>query len=140
VKSAGRLKSIYIREIEPWHVKIVAGCPGKLRRSIDDLSSSKLSLELGQELTRSICAALGQMEGRPFSIAKIAVYMHVPRATVMRRLDRLESWGLVYRYGRHYLLQDKALNSFIGMRSYQQIRRLLRNADEELTVLDTLPD
>jgi hypothetical protein len=37
-------------------------------------------------------------------------------------------------------LQDKALNSLIGMRSYQQIRRLLSKAGEELTVLDTLPD
>jgi hypothetical protein len=58
----------------------------------------------------------------------------------MRRLDRLQSWGLVYRHGRHYYLQDKALNSLLGMRSYQQIRRLLSKAAEELTVLDTLPD
>jgi hypothetical protein len=59
---------------------------------------------------------------------------------VMRRLDRLQRWGLIYRHGRHYYLQDKAFNSLIGMRSYQHIRRLLSKAGEELTVLDTLPD
>ena len=87
-----------------------------------------------------LCIALGEMEGRPFSITKIAAYMRVPRTTAMRRLDRLRSWGLIYRRGRHYYLQDKALNSLIGMRSYQQIRRLLSKAGEELTVLDTLLD
>jgi hypothetical protein len=55
----------------------------------------------------------------------------------MRRLDRLRSWGLIGT-ARHYYLQDKALNSLMGMRSYQQIRRLVGKAGEELTVLDTL--
>ena len=87
-----------------------------------------------------LCVALGEVEGRPFSITKIGAYMRVPRTTVMRRLDRLRSWGLIYRHGRHYYLQDKAFNSLIGMRSYQHIRRLLRKAGEELTVLDTLAD
>jgi biotin operon repressor len=87
-----------------------------------------------------LCVALGEMEDRPFSITKIAAYMRVPRTTVMRRLDRLRKWGLIYRHGRHYYLEDKALNSLMGMRSYLQIRRLLSKAGEELTVLDTLPD
>src|SRR5262249_23623069 len=87
-----------------------------------------------------ICVALGEIEGRPFSITKIATYMRVPRTTVMRRLGRLQRRGLIYRQGRHYYVHDKALNSLLGMRSYQQIRRLLTKAGEELTVLDTLPD
>jgi hypothetical protein len=32
------------------------------------------------------------------------------------------------------------LNSLIGMRSYQQVRRILSKATQELTDLDTLPD
>jgi hypothetical protein len=56
-----------------------------------------------------LCVALGEMEGRPFSVTKISAYMRVPRTTAMRRLDRLRSWGLIYRHGRHYYLQDKAL-------------------------------
>jgi DNA-binding IclR family transcriptional regulator len=57
------------------------------------------------------------MDGKRFSVAKIAAYMRVPRSTVIRRLDRLQNWGLIYRHGRRYYMQDKALNSFIGVRS-----------------------
>ena len=87
-----------------------------------------------------LCVAVGDIEGKPFSVAKIAAYMRVPRTTVIRRLNRLQSWGLVDRRGRHYYLHEKTLNSFIGMRSYQKSRRILSKATEELTVLDTLPD
>jgi hypothetical protein len=87
-----------------------------------------------------LCVALGQFEERPFSVAKVAAYMRMPRTTVIRRLDRLESWGLISRQGRHYYMQEKALNSLMGIRSYQHIRRLLEKATSELTVLDTLPD
>jgi hypothetical protein len=88
----------------------------------------------------ALCIAMGDIDGKPFSVAKIAAYMRVPRTTVIRRLARLQSWGLVDRRGRHYYLHEKTLNSLIGMRSYQQSRRILSKATEELTVLDTLPD
>src|ERR1700733_9946448 len=88
----------------------------------------------------ALCVALGDIDGKPFSVAKIAAYMGVPRSTVIRRLDRSQQWGLVYRQGRRYFIHDKALNSFFGMRSYQTSRRLLSKATEQLTILDTLPD
>jgi len=87
-----------------------------------------------------LCVAVGDIEGRPFSVAKIAAYMRVPRTTVIRRLARLQSWGLIDRQGRHYYLHEKTLNSLIGMRSYQQVRRFLSKATEQLTILDTLAD
>jgi biotin operon repressor len=87
-----------------------------------------------------LCVALGQLDGRPFSVTKIAAYMRVPRATVTRRLTRLERWGLIYRRGHYYYLHENALNSLIGLRSYQQIRRILGRTSEELTILDALPD
>jgi DNA-binding IclR family transcriptional regulator len=87
-----------------------------------------------------LCVALGELDERPFSVGKIAAYMHVPRTTVIRRLDRLRSWGLVHRQGQRYLMDKKALNSLFGTRSYRHTRRLLDKAVEELTVLDTLPD
>ena len=40
-----------------------------------------------------LCVAIGDMNGKPFSAAKIAAYMRVPRTTVIRRLDLLQSWG-----------------------------------------------
>ena len=86
-----------------------------------------------------LCVAVGDIEGKPFSVAKIAAYMRVPRTTVIRRLKRLQSWGLIDRRGRQYYLHQKRLNSLIGMRSYRQVRHILGKAIEELTVLDTLP-
>jgi hypothetical protein len=87
-----------------------------------------------------LCVAVGDIDGKPFSVAKIAAYMRVPRTTVIRRLDRLQSWGLIDRRGRHYYLHEKTLNSLIGMHSYQQVRGILAKAADQLTVLDTLPD
>jgi len=87
-----------------------------------------------------LCVALGDFEEKPFSVTKIAAYMSVPRTTVMRRLDQLQRWGLVYRQGRHYHMEQRALNSLMGMRSYHHIRGLLRKTSEELTDLDTLLD
>jgi hypothetical protein len=86
------------------------------------------------------CVAIGDMDGKPFSVAKIAAYMRVPRTTVIRRLDQLQSWGVIDRRGRHYYLHEKTLNSLIGMRSYQQVRHILSEATKELSVLDTFAD
>ena len=47
--------------------------------------------------------------------------------------------GLIDRQGRRYYMHEKALNSLIGRRSYQKVRRILSKATQELTVLDTLP-
>ncbi len=88
----------------------------------------------------ALCVALGDIDGKSFSVAKIAAYMRVPRTTVIRRLDQLQRWGLIDRQGRRYYIHEKTLNSLIGMRSYQQVRRILSEATQELTVLDTLPD
>jgi DNA-binding IclR family transcriptional regulator len=57
-------------------------------------------------------------------MASLFPSLRVPRTTVMRRLAQLQSWGLIDRQGRHYYLHEKALNSLIGMRSYQQVRRI----------------
>ena len=46
-----------------------------------------------------LCVAIGDLEGKPFSVAKIATYMGMPRTTVTRRLERLESWGIIERQG-----------------------------------------
>ena len=88
----------------------------------------------------ALCVALGDIDGKPFSVAKIAAYMRVPRTTVIRRLNQLRRWGLIDRQDRRYYAHEKTLNSLVGMRSYQEVRRILSKAIQELTVLDTLPD
>jgi hypothetical protein len=85
----------------------------------------------------ALCVALRDIDGKPFSIAKIAAYMRVPRTTVRRRLKQLQRWGLIDRQGRRYYIHEKTLNSLIGMRSYEQVRRILSKAPQESTVLDT---
>src|SRR4051812_28535903 len=87
-----------------------------------------------------LCVALGQIDGKPFSVAKIAAYMRLPRATVTRRLGRLQTWGLIYKQGHQYYVHEKTLNSLIGMRSYRRIRGILSKANEELTLLDAMPE
>ena len=86
------------------------------------------------------CVALGDIEGKPFSVTKIAAYLHMPRTTVMRRLKRLESWQIVYRHGHRYHLRETSLNSLMGMRSYLLTRRRFDKAVEELKSLDTLAE
>jgi DNA-binding IclR family transcriptional regulator len=88
----------------------------------------------------ALCVALGDTDGKPFSVAKIASYMRVPRTTVIRRLNQLQRWGLIDRQDRRYYVHEKALNSLMGMRSYEEVRRILSKATQELSVLDTLPD
>jgi DNA-binding IclR family transcriptional regulator len=87
-----------------------------------------------------LCVALGDIEGKPLSVAKITGYMSVPRTTVIRRLDQLRRWGLIARQGRQYYIREKTLNSIIGLQSYREVRRILSKATEDLTILDTLPD
>ena len=87
----------------------------------------------------ALCVALGDIDGKPFSVAKIAAYMSAPRTTVVRRLNQLQDWGVINRRGRYYHMHEKVLNSVDGMRSYEEVRRILSKATEALCVLDTLP-
>ena len=63
----------------------------------------------------ALCVALGDIDGKPFSVARIASYVRVPRTTVIRRLNRLQSSGLIDRQGRRYYIRGKTLNSLIGI-------------------------
>jgi hypothetical protein len=88
----------------------------------------------------ALCVALGDIDGKPFSVTKIASYMRVPRTTVIRRLNQLHRWGLIDRRDRRYYMHEKTLNSVIGMRSYEQVRCILNKATWELSVWEILPD
>lgn len=85
------------------------------------------------------CVTMSDYEGRPFSVSKLASYLRVPRTTVMRRLKQLQAWGMIDRRGRCYYAHERTLNSFMGLRSYREGRRIVANAVKKLSVLDTLP-
>ena len=83
-----------------------------------------------------LCVAVGDLDGRPFSVAKIAAYVGVPRTTVTRKLAQLESWGFIYREGKRYYLREEKLKSPIGMRKYKRVGDILNRATAELAILD----
>ena len=87
-----------------------------------------------------LCVAIGDIEGKPFSVAKIAAYMGMSRSTVIRRLERLESWGVIERQSRRYFIRPEKANGIMGMRAYKQNRHLITEAVDKLNVLDNLPD
>ena len=84
-----------------------------------------------------ICVLIGEIEGKPFTVTKLAHYMLEPRATVMRRLERLQRWKLVKRRGRYYHSNEKTFNSVLGLSSYRKVRRILSETAQELSILDT---
>ena len=84
----------------------------------------------------ALCVALATSTASRFLLPRSLV----PRTTVIRRLERLQGWGLIDRRGRHYYTHEKTLNSLIGIRSYEKVRRILSKSTKELTDLDTLPD
>ena len=124
--------------LAPFH-GLVGNKPGEIGRRARQHGRAEIGEPRLETFFIAACVAIGDIEGKPFSVAKIASYMHVPRTTVIRRLSRLQSWGLIDRRGRSYYLRERTLNSLIGMRSYQQVRRILSEATKELTVLDTFP-
>lgn len=80
---------------------------------------------------------IGHIENKPFSVAKIAAYMNMPRTTVIQRLSVLQKWGLIHRRGLQYYADPDILNSIMGLKCYRQVRRHLQNASRELSKLDT---
>jgi hypothetical protein len=83
---------------------------------------------------------MGDYEGKPFVISKLAAYMRMPRTTVMRKIKQLQEWKMIERRGRHYYAHEKTLNSTSGLRSYRQGRRAVANAVEKLSISDTYRD
>jgi DNA-binding IclR family transcriptional regulator len=77
------------------------------------------------------------LENKPFSVAKIAAYMHIPRNTVTRMLDRLvQHWGVIERRGRHYYLRPEIANMPHVLAGYHEVRRTIQRAVDELSILD----
>jgi hypothetical protein len=92
---------------------------------------------------RNCCANGIELKRRPS--ARVEPFGELCRQIIilgnltLNRLDQLQRWGLIDRQGRRYHVREKTLNSLIGMQSYQQVRRILGKATEELAVLHTLP-
>jgi hypothetical protein len=111
--------------LSPRLMRIIEGLAedwASARQRIEELSSDRRVWQPGSHVRSA--------DKRPWH-REIAAYMRVPRTTVIRRLDRLHSWGLIDRQGRSYYMFEKTL-TLIGM--------ILNKETQEVTVLDTLPD
>jgi predicted transcriptional regulator len=94
-----------------------------------------------ETLAVGCCVALGTLENKPFSVAKIAAYMHLPRDVVTRRLERLvQHWGVIERRGRYYYLRPEIANRPRALASYREVRRAIQRAVDELSISDAAED
>jgi hypothetical protein len=92
-----------------------------------------------ETLAVGCCVPLGTLENKPFSVAKIAAYMHIPRNIVTRRLERLvQHWGIIERRGRRYYLRQEIANRPHALASYREVRRAIQRAVAELPILDAV--
>jgi len=84
-----------------------------------------------------VCIALGHMQERPFTVAKLAAYVEMPRTTVRRKVHMLERLSLVQRRGNFYYLNEEKFNSALAMQCACDVQRLMDKAFEKMAVLDT---
>lgn len=91
----------------------------------------------GSELVL-LCMAvgIGQLEGKPMSASKIAQYIGMPRATVMRKLAELQAMGLIERpTQRAYTLGMLETPGASHMRVIAALERRVHEASTELSKL-----
>lgn len=78
---------------------------------------------------------LGQLEGRPFGLSKLANEIGVPRATLERRLTSLERRGLIVRRGRGFFVPVSKLNDPPLLQNLQRCVLMVHKASKELEKL-----
>lgn len=69
----------------------------------------------GDDMTGVLVACavgIGTFEGRPMTATKLALYVDLPRTTVLRKLDRLCDINVVRKVGRIYVLSTSRIQTF----------------------------
>jgi DNA-binding IclR family transcriptional regulator len=64
-----------------------------------------------------VCVAIGHVDGKSFSAAKLAAYLDCPRTSVIRRLDALAKMEIIVRRGTRYYLNEPRVNSDSAIKS-----------------------
>jgi hypothetical protein len=82
---------------------------------------------------------LGHAESRPMGLSKLADFLQMPRATVLRKLDLLMKLGLVEKMGRSYLFKASAFTTSASQALPDRLTRMIHDASKKLSVLDTKP-
>jgi hypothetical protein len=74
-----------------------------------------------------VCVFIGDAEGRPTTVTKIASHAGLPRATVYRRLEQLCAIKKITRVGRSYYLASGAAHPDDHGRLSKILEGFLRN-------------
>jgi hypothetical protein len=80
---------------------------------------------------------LGQLQNRPFTAAKLADYLRLPRPTVIRKLEALEQLQLATRQGSHWYFRVEHLNAPGVLAVSRRARQLIVETGRELSEMDT---
>jgi hypothetical protein len=91
-----------------------------------------------ETLVVGVGVAIGHLDGKPFSAAKLAAYLDCPRTSVIRRLDALKKMKIIVRRGTRYYLNDARVNADSAIKSYDAVRRTVLKAARQLSEMDTL--
>src|SRR5262249_24962839 len=85
-----------------------------------------------------VSLAIGHLDAKPFSAAKLAAYLDCPRTSVIRRLDVHSRMEIIVRRGTRYYLNEPRVNSDSAINSYDKVRRIVLKAAGKLSETDTL--
>jgi hypothetical protein len=91
-----------------------------------------------ETLVVGVCVAIGHLDGKPFSAAKLAAYLACPRTSVLRRLDALAKMQIIVRRGTRYFINEQRFNSDSALKSHDKVRRIVLKAAGQLSEMDTL--
>lgn len=80
---------------------------------------------------------IGQAEGRPMNVSKLAAFSGIPRATVIRKLKAFEDAGLVEEFEGAMNLLPAAVNRHATHAAVRTTRRLIVDAAARLSRMDT---
>lgn len=88
------------------------------------LTTPNISGEV-ETLLISGAVLIGHVKGKPKTATDISRFLGIPRATVLRKLDRLEQDGMITRKGRKYitLVPDETDFSYVD-RALALIRKV----------------
>lgn len=89
------------------------------------------------EFVHIICGVMiGHIEGRPFTAGKLATYLEMPRANVLRKLAELKREGVVLHRGHEFILNPDNVNSDQWRENVLAVTHLVKQAGAQLSALD----
>lgn len=107
----------------------------ELTRQLHKTVAPDLQRQFGSRVGLLLIGAavyVGTIEGKPMTASKLADFVGMPRATVIRRLGRLRRLGIVDKIGGTYCISAKRLDRLARIDHASSLVRLLRSTYEKL--------